>query len=185
MQVCLQKTGVPYDSPLEGQSPWDFALITPGKARRCLFYFILFFCHNIITGQRNEVMSMDDLGHSSRLLNSSNRGSVYQSSKNLAAYVDGRAVILYDRPGLQVRAWLHYSQPTSLTSPVKAQLYSPQAVAFSPNCAWVAVFWVYNFKDPVLGVYDAHTGHLRSSASGNYSHGTTRTRALLQWSPTS
>ena len=40
MQACLHKTGVPHDSPLEGQSPWDFALITPGKARRCLFYFI-------------------------------------------------------------------------------------------------------------------------------------------------
>ena len=34
-------TGVPHDSPLEGQSPWDFALITPGKARRA--FSILFF----------------------------------------------------------------------------------------------------------------------------------------------
>ena len=28
VQACLHRTGVPYDSPLEGQSPWDFALIT-------------------------------------------------------------------------------------------------------------------------------------------------------------
>ncbi len=42
---CLHKTGVPYDSPLEGQSPWDFALITPGKARRGLFYFIFLASH--------------------------------------------------------------------------------------------------------------------------------------------
>ena len=41
VQACLHKTGVPYDSPLEGQSPCDFAFITPGKARRCLFYFNL------------------------------------------------------------------------------------------------------------------------------------------------
>ena len=34
-------TGVPHDSPLEGQSPWDLALITPGKARRRLI--ILFW----------------------------------------------------------------------------------------------------------------------------------------------
>ena len=33
--LLAQRTGVPHDSPLEGQSPWDFALITPGKARRC------------------------------------------------------------------------------------------------------------------------------------------------------
>ena len=35
------KIDVPYDGPLEGQSPWDIALITLGFARRCLFYFIL------------------------------------------------------------------------------------------------------------------------------------------------
>ena len=35
-------TGVQYDSPLEGQSPWAFALITLGKARHGLSYLILF-----------------------------------------------------------------------------------------------------------------------------------------------
>ena len=30
--ACLRRTGVPHDSPLEGQSTWDFALITPGSA---------------------------------------------------------------------------------------------------------------------------------------------------------
>ncbi|KAK9861008.1 hypothetical protein WJX84_006106 [Apatococcus fuscideae] len=72
-----------------------------------------------------------------------------------------------------------------MASPARARHYPPKAVAFSPDCAWVAVFWVYDFKDPILGVYDAHTGQIHCSAIGNYSHGTTRTRALLQWSPTS
>ena len=40
VQACLHKTGVPHDSPLEGQSTWDFALTTPGKATRCLFNFL-------------------------------------------------------------------------------------------------------------------------------------------------
>ena len=31
----------PHDSPLEGQSPWDSALLTPGSTRSSLFYFIL------------------------------------------------------------------------------------------------------------------------------------------------
>ena len=30
------------DSPLEGHSLWNLASITPGSARICLFYFILF-----------------------------------------------------------------------------------------------------------------------------------------------
>ena len=36
-------SGVPRDSPLEGQSMWDFASITLGCAKRSLFYFILFY----------------------------------------------------------------------------------------------------------------------------------------------
>ena len=38
-QISLHRTGVPHDSPLEDQSTWDFALIMPGKARRCYFIF--------------------------------------------------------------------------------------------------------------------------------------------------
>ena len=38
--ACLHRTGVPCDSPLEGQAMWYFAVIMPGKARRCLFYLI-------------------------------------------------------------------------------------------------------------------------------------------------
>ena len=40
-QACLYGSGVRRDSPLEGQSLWE-ALITPGKARSSVFYFILF-----------------------------------------------------------------------------------------------------------------------------------------------
>ncbi len=41
--ACLHRTGVPHDSPLEGQSPWDFALITPGVAYFVLFHVIFPF----------------------------------------------------------------------------------------------------------------------------------------------
>ena len=39
--VCasLHRTGVPHDGPLEGQCPWEFAIITPGKARPIFFNF--------------------------------------------------------------------------------------------------------------------------------------------------
>ena len=40
-QASLFRTGVPLDSPLEGHSLWDLALITPGSARSYLSYFIL------------------------------------------------------------------------------------------------------------------------------------------------
>ena len=54
MHACLHRTGAPHDSPLklEGQSPWDFALITPGKARRCLFYIIFVGCGCFLCGRR-------------------------------------------------------------------------------------------------------------------------------------
>ncbi len=41
--TSIGHTGVPRDSPLEGQSMWDFASITLGCAKRSLFYFILFY----------------------------------------------------------------------------------------------------------------------------------------------
>ena len=40
-QACLYGSGVPRDSPLEGNTPWDFALITPGFAKPGVLYFIL------------------------------------------------------------------------------------------------------------------------------------------------
>ena len=39
-QAGLFRSGVPLDSPLEGHSLWDLALITPGFARSYLFYLI-------------------------------------------------------------------------------------------------------------------------------------------------
>ena len=42
-QACLDGSGVPRDSPDEGHSPWDFALITSGKARSPVFYFRFYF----------------------------------------------------------------------------------------------------------------------------------------------
>ena len=42
-QTGMYGSGVPRDSPLEGHLPWDFALITPGKARSSVFNFNLFY----------------------------------------------------------------------------------------------------------------------------------------------
>ena len=39
-QASLLRSGVPLDSPLEGHSLWDLALIVPGLARSYLFYFM-------------------------------------------------------------------------------------------------------------------------------------------------
>ena len=39
-QARLFRSGVLLDSPLEGHSLWELALITPGLARSYLFYFI-------------------------------------------------------------------------------------------------------------------------------------------------
>ncbi len=43
VQACLLRSGVPRDSLLERQSPWDFASITLGCAKRSLFYVIYFW----------------------------------------------------------------------------------------------------------------------------------------------
>ncbi len=40
VQACLPRSGVPRDSPHEGQSMWDSASITLGCAKRSLFCFI-------------------------------------------------------------------------------------------------------------------------------------------------
>ncbi len=39
-QACLGGSGIPLDSPPEGQSLWDFASITPGSAWNCLFFLL-------------------------------------------------------------------------------------------------------------------------------------------------
>ena len=39
-RLAFYGSGVPRDSPLEGHSLWDFALITTGKARSSAFYFL-------------------------------------------------------------------------------------------------------------------------------------------------
>ena len=41
-QACLYGSGAPRDSPLEGHSLWEFAVITLGRARNSVFYFLLF-----------------------------------------------------------------------------------------------------------------------------------------------
>ena len=43
-RLCLYGSGVPRDSPLEGHSshsPWDFALVTPGKSQE--FCILIYF----------------------------------------------------------------------------------------------------------------------------------------------
>ena len=47
-KLACPRTGAPHDSPLQGQLPRDFASISPGKARHCLFHFILFYAYQLL-----------------------------------------------------------------------------------------------------------------------------------------
>ena len=55
-------SGVPLDSPLEGHSLWDSALITPGLARSYLFYFFFNFSSCSVSEQLTS-LQRPCLGH--------------------------------------------------------------------------------------------------------------------------
>ena len=59
-QACLYGSGVPCDSPLKGHSLRDVALITPGKARSSVFYFI-FGCQSAKQSQTDLLLARIDL----------------------------------------------------------------------------------------------------------------------------